>query len=58
MKFGTDTFQEWLEWFEMITNICNWSLQAEIVSLVTRLHGQPYSFFSLVLLSKVPIILN
>ena len=23
---GTDTFQEWLERFEMIANICNWSL--------------------------------
>ena len=57
-KFGTDTFQEWLERFEMIANICNWSLQAKLVNLVTRLHGQAYSFFGLVLLSNVPIILN
>ena len=42
---GTDTFQEWLERFEMIANICNWSLQAKLVNLVTRLHGQAYSFF-------------
>ena len=57
-EFGTFTFQEWLERFEMIANICIWSLQAKLVNLVIRLHGQAYSFFSLVLLSNVPIILN
>ena len=32
-----ETFQDWLEQFEMIANICGWSLQAKLVNLVTRL---------------------
>ena len=40
-----DTFQDWLEQFEMIANVCGWSPQARLVNLVTRLEGQPYAFF-------------
>ena len=40
-----ETFQDWLEQFEMIANICGWSLQAKLVNLVTRLRGQAYAFF-------------
>ena len=40
-----DTFQEWIEQFEMIASICGWSAQAKLVNLVTRLRGQAYAFF-------------
>ena len=40
-----DTFQDWLEQFEMIANVCGWSPQAKLVNLVTRLRGQAYAFF-------------
>ena len=42
----TGTFQEWLKQFEMIADICNWSSQAKLVNLITRLGGQAYVFFS------------
>ena len=42
---GMDTFQDWLEQFEMIANVCGWSPQARLVNLVTRLEGQAYAFF-------------
>ena len=32
-----ETFQDWLEQFEMIDNICVWSHQAKLINLVTRL---------------------
>jgi len=44
-KSGTDIFQEWLERFEMIADICNWSPSAKLVNLITRLQGQAYAFF-------------
>ena len=40
-----ETFQDWLEQFEMIANICGRSPQAKLVNLVTRLQGQAYAFF-------------
>ena len=40
-----DTFQDWLEQFEMIAGVYGWSLQAKLVNLVTRLQGQVYAFF-------------
>ena len=40
-----DTFQDWLEQFEMVANVCGWSPQARLVNLVTRLEGQAYVFF-------------
>ena len=33
------------EQFEMIANVCNWSLQSKLVNLITRLQGQAYAFF-------------
>ena len=39
------TFQEWLDQFEMVADVCNWSLQAKLVNLITRLRGQAYAFF-------------
>ena len=38
------TFQEWLDQFEM-ADVCNWSLQARLINLITRLRGQTYAFF-------------
>ena len=38
-------FQEWLDQFEMVADVCNWSLQARLVNLITRLCGQAYVFF-------------
>ena len=49
---GMDTFQDWLEQFEMIANVCGWSPQARLVNLVTRLEGQAYAFFVHVQLNK------
>ena len=43
--FGMDIFQDWLEQFELISNVLNWSSQAKLVNLITRLQGQAYSFF-------------
>ena len=40
-----DTFQEWIEQFEMIASVCGWSAQAKLVNLVTRLQGQAYAYF-------------
>ena len=39
-----DTFQDWLEQFEMIAGVCGWSPQARLVNLVARLQGQAYLF--------------
>ena len=52
-----DTFQDWLERFEMIAGVCGWSPQAELVNLVTRLQGQAYAFFALVQLNRRLIML-
>ena len=40
-----DTFQEWIEQFEMIASVCGWSARAKLINLVTRLRGQAYAFF-------------
>jgi len=40
----------------MIADICNWSPSAKLVNLITRLQGQAYAFFTLALLSSVPVI--
>ena len=55
--FGMDIFQDWLEQFEFIANVLDWFSQAKLVSLITRLQGQAYSFFDPVLWSNVLIIL-
>ena len=42
---GVDTFEEWLERFELMATTLSWSSQTRLVNLITRLHGQAYSFF-------------
>ena len=44
-ELETETFQEWLDQFEMVADICDWSPQAKLVNLITRLRGQAYAFF-------------
>ena len=40
----TETFEEWLEQLEMVAVACQWSEQAKLVNLTTRLKGQAYAF--------------
>ena len=40
-----ETFQDWIEQFEMISQMCGWDHQAKLVNLTTRLRGQAYSFY-------------
>ena len=40
-----ETFQDWIEQFEMIAQMCGWDNQAKLVNLTTRLRGQAYSFY-------------
>ena len=40
-----ETFQDWIEQFEMIAQMCGWDHQAKLVNLTTRLRGQAYSFY-------------
>ena len=40
-----ETFQDWIEQFEMIAQMCGWDNQAQLVNLTTRLRGQAYSFY-------------
>jgi len=42
---GVNTFEEWLERFELMSTTLSWSSQAKLVNVITRLHGQAYSFF-------------
>ena len=44
-ELGLSTFEDWLEHFELMATFLRWSSQAKLVNLVTRLHGQAYSFF-------------
>ena len=44
-ELGVDTFEDWLERFELMASTLSWSSQAKLVNLITRLHGQAYSFF-------------
>ena len=38
-------FVEWIEQFELVASAFNWSEQAKLVNLTTRLKGQAYSFY-------------
>ena len=53
---GVSMFEEWLERFELMATALSWSSQAKLVSLITRLHGQAYSFFGLVQWSSILVI--
>ena len=44
-ELGVDTFEDWLERFELMASTLSWSSQAKLVNLITRLHGRAYSFF-------------
>ena len=40
-----ETFQDWVEQFETIAQMCGWDDQAWLVNLTTHLCGQAYSFY-------------
>ena len=40
-----DTFEDWIEQFEMVAKLYKWSEAAKLVNLITRLHGPAYSFY-------------
>ena len=40
-----ETFRDWIEQFEMVATICEWSDPAKLVNLATRLKGQAYAFY-------------
>ena len=40
-----ETFQDWIEQFEMVATVCHWDDQTKLMNLVTRLRGQAYAFF-------------
>ena len=40
-----ESFSEWIELLELIAGTCQWSNQAKLVNLVTRLRDQAYSFY-------------
>ena len=40
-----ETFQDWIEQFEMVASIGGWDERAKLVNLTTRLRGQAYTFY-------------
>ena len=40
-----ESFSKWIEQLELIAGTCQWSDQAKLVNLVTRIRGQAYSFY-------------
>ena len=40
-----EPFEERLEQFELVASVCCWEGRAKLANLVTRLHGQTYSFY-------------
>ena len=40
-----ETFQEWLEQFELVAAVGHWDQSAKLANLVTRLKGQAFAFF-------------
>ena len=40
-----DTFEDWIEQFEMVAKLYKWSEAAKLVNLITRLCGPAYSFY-------------
>ena len=39
-----ETFQEWLEQFEMVADVCQWNYQTKLVNLTMQLCGPAYSY--------------
>ena len=40
-----ETFQDWMEQFELVATMCGWNEQDKPVNLATRLKGQAYVFY-------------
>ena len=40
-----DTFEDWIEQFELVAKLYKWSDAAKLVNLITRLRGPAYSFY-------------
>ena len=40
-----ETFEDWLDQFEMVAMIGQWDQHAKLVNLATRLKGQVYAFY-------------
>ena len=40
-----ETFQDWLEQFELVASLGEWDEKTKLVNLVTRLRGQAYAFY-------------
>ena len=41
----SDTFVDWSEQFQLVTEACQWSDQVKLVNLAIRLKGQAYAFY-------------
>ena len=40
-----EEIDDWLDRFQMVAEVCQWSPQAKLVNLATRLSGQAYAFY-------------
>ena len=40
-----DTFEDWIEQFELVAKLYKWSEASKLVNLITRLRGPVYSFY-------------
>ena len=40
-----EAFQEWIEQFKLIAELCGWNDQAKLINLTTHLRGQAYQFY-------------
>ena len=40
-----DSFEDWIEQFEMVAKLVGWGSQARLVNLTTRLRGPAYTFY-------------
>ena len=41
----SEGFEEWIEQFELVAEVCKWDARARLVNLTTRLRGPAYSFY-------------
>jgi len=41
----SEGFEEWIEQFELVAEVCKWDTRARLVNLTTRLRGPAYSFY-------------
>ena len=40
-----EPFQDWVSQFEMMAELCQWSVRAKLVHLITQLRGQAFAFY-------------